>query len=71
MTNLTWVQFKTLVNRFSFSTQSFQYDWGYSITAINNYGELVYICNLKNYDESGKNDFEQNYLANSNNVVIS
>ena len=70
MNQISWVLFKTLVNRYGLQMQSFENSVLYEILGTSVDGSILYKTIIKKYEIDCINDFEQNHKNTSNNVVL-
>lgn len=70
MNQISWVLFKTLVNRYGLQMQSFENSVSYEILGTSVDGSILYKTVIKKYETDCINDFEQNHKNTSNNVVL-
>lgn len=69
-TLISWAEFKTCVERFTLTMQSFETSTMYKILGVNSQNYAMFTCIIKKYDEDNCLDFEQNYKSLSNNIQL-
>lgn len=70
MNTVAWLVLKQIKIRYGLEVQSFKFSWGYDIYLHTPTGEIVCRCVIKERQDDEINDFEQTFLAESNNIKV-